>query len=336
MDRNRTWAKAWIGAWCGLVLGAGGCGPGGATDGADMKPPSNACDSTSQLKFAMKQVGLPVMPGYKSDVDGDGTSENRLAAIIGTLEGMGIDMQEALNTDVQSGRFLMMADMQGPNMMTGCANVVVHAGNMPAMPPKYDGTDSFQAMPGETPVTLSGNVAGGALSTTGPKDQAPAAVTKLQMSVPMQGGVRLPITVYGVQMVGSVSQGGVMSGELHGAVRKKDIDQNVIPMVAQALTNRINADPTGSREKFFAQIFEDQTTTASKDKCTNSPSMCCAKNPATCKITTAELLANPIIQNITAPDVQMFSGDTWAPKPGGTQKDSLSFGVGFNAAKAAF
>jgi hypothetical protein len=137
-------------------------------------------------------------------------------------------------------------------------------------------------------------------------------------------------------MVGTVSGTGVMSGELHGTVRKKDIDDNVIPMVAQALTNQINADPGSNLGKYYTNLFEDQTTQASKDKCTNSPSMCCAKNPATCKITAAELLANPIIQNITAPDVQMFSGDTWAPKPGGTQKDSLSFGMGFSAAKASF
>ena len=248
--------KTWIGICCGLWLA--GCG-GGNMGTADMNPPSNSCSATSQLKFAMKQVGLPVMPGYKSDVDGDGTSENRLGSIIGTLEGMGIDMQSALNTDVQSGKFLMMADMQGPSMMTGCTNVVVHSGSMPGAPPKYDGSDSFQKDPGETPVTLSGNVAGGALATTGPKDQSASAVTQLKMMVPMQDNVRLPITVYGVQMVGSVSGSGVMSGELHGVGRKKDVDDNVIPLVAMGLTNRINANPGTDRTKFFIQIFEDQT-----------------------------------------------------------------------------
>ena len=332
MNRKRIW----INGWCGLLLWASGCGPGAATGGVDMSPPSNTCDSTSQLKFAMKQVNLPVMPGYKSDVDGDGTSENRLGTVISTLEGMGLDLQNNLNTDVKSGKFLMMADMQGPSMMSGCANVVVHSGDMPAMAPKYDGSDSFKPKPGETPVTLPGTLAGGTLQTTRPKDQAPAAVSKLQMSVPMLGNVRLPITIYGAQMTGGVSGTGVMSGELHGVVRKKDIDDNVIPMVAQALTNQINADPTSNLSKYYTNLFEDQSTQASKDKCTSSPSMCCAKNPATCKLTSAELLANPIIQNITAPDVQMFSGDTWAPVAGGTQKDSLSFGAGFSASKASF
>ena len=326
--------KTWIGMCCGLWLA--GCG-GANMGAADMNPPSNACSATSQLKFAMKQVGLPVMPGYKSDVDGDGASENRLGSIIGTLEGMGIDMQSALNTDVQSGKFLMMADMQGPSMMTGCTNVVVHSGSMPGAPPKYDGSDSFQKDPNESPVTLSGNLAGGALNTTGPKDQAPAAVTKLQMMVPMQDNVRLPITIYGVQMTGSVGGSGVMSGELHGVVRKKDIDDNVIPMVAMGLTNRINSNPGTDRTKFFIQIFEDQTNSGeSKTKCMSTPAMCCAKNPATCKITSAELLANPLVQNMIAPDVQMFNGSDWSPKPGGGTKDSLSFGVGFSAAKAAF
>src|SRR5690348_10015148 len=101
MKVERKFRNTWMGAACGLVLFAAGCGGAGATGSPDMSPPSNSCDTTSQLKFAMKDLQLPVMPNFKSDVDGDGTSENRLSAIIGGLEAMSFDMQSALDTDVQ-------------------------------------------------------------------------------------------------------------------------------------------------------------------------------------------------------------------------------------------
>ena len=103
-----------------------------------------------------------------------------------------------------------------------------------------------------------------------------------------------------------------------------------------AITNKIHNDPTSDRTKFFIATFEDPTNTPSMTKCMSTPAQCCAKNPATCTITTAELQTLPLIQNMLAPDVQMFSGDTWSPKPGGASKDSLSFGIGFSASKATF
>jgi hypothetical protein len=161
-------------------------------------------------------------------------------------------------------------------------------------------------------------------------------VTPLRISVPLVEGVTVPLDLYGVELQGTLSDSDVMDGELHAVLRKQDIDEQLIPAMAQAFTAKINKDPTGAVAQALIPFFEDSDYATSKAKCDSEPARCCAKNPTTCEISAAELRENTMLMQSLEPDVQMFQDGAWKPTPGGSTKDSLSIGFGISAVKASF
>jgi len=319
-----------------------GCGDGnavcaeGSTDPA-CAPPVNACSTTSQARFVVHQVTMPGGTNHFTyDVDGDGTSENKTEDVVAGLEAAGLNIQQAFDDDLASGDILMLIDIQGGSLMNGCANVIIREAKPPSMPPAFNGMDSFTTNPNYTAVKLVGNLANGALTTTAPKNQPPASLGVLKLSVPITLDYKLPLIVYGARIEGQLNASGITNGRLHGALRRTDLETYSFPVVAQAITQRINELPNDSEEALMIAVFEDQNNTISKQKCMNTPAKCCATNPTTCEITAAEVGASPLIQQLIAPDIQMFQNGSWSPAPEGAAPDSLSFGIGFAGVKATF
>ena len=55
------------------------------------------------------------------------------------------------------------------------------------------------------------------------------------------------------------------------------------------------------------------------------------------KIDVCEVATAGLIQNVLAPDIQMFDANgNYHPNPDNTHKDSLSLGLGFSAVTATF
>lgn len=319
-----------------------GCGDGnvacteGSTDPA-CAPPVNACSTTSQARFVVHQVTMPGGTNhFPYDVDGDGKTENKTEDVVAGLEAAGLNVQQAFDDDLADGDILMLIDIQGGSLMNGCANVVIREATPPGMPPAFNGMDSFTPNPSYTAVKLVGNLSNGSLTTTAPKNQPPASLGVLKLSVPITLDYKLPLIVYGARIEGKLSATGITNGRLYGALRKTDLETYSFPVVAQAVTQRINELPNDSEEALMIAVFENQNNTISKDKCTNTPAKCCATNPTTCEITAAEVGASPLIQQLIAPDIQMFQNGSWSPSPEGAAPDSLSFGIGFAGVKATF
>jgi hypothetical protein len=309
----------------------------GSTDPACV-PPTNACPTTPRLKFVPKQLMMPSGTNhYSYDIDGNGTAENKVEDVIEGLETAGLDIQNAINGDVEDGDFLMLVEIQGSSLLNGCANVILRDAMPVMMPPGYDGNDTFQPKADATPVKLVGNISNGFLTTTAPKNQPPASLATLNLAITITLDFKLPLILYGARIEGQVSPNGVTNGRLHGALRKEDVEEFSLPVVAQAVTQRINEDPGGTGETAaMIAIFESDSNTVSQAKCSATPAKCCATNPATCVITPEEIGQSTIIQQILTPDVQMFQNGAWSPKAGGSAPESLSFGIGFVGIKAAF
>lgn len=320
-----------------------GCSDGAGVDcvanpGApECPPPTNACSTASQARYVVHQVTMPSSANhYSYDVDGNGTVENKTEDVVAGLEGAGLNIQQAFSAHLADGQILMLIDVQGGSLTTGCANVILREAKPTTMPPAFNGMDSFTPNPDYASVKLVGNLSSGLLTTTAPKNQPPASLGVLKLSVPITLDYKLPLIVYGARVEGQLTANGITNGKLHGALRKVDLETYSFPVVAQAITQRINEPPNGSEEALMISLFEDQNNTISKQKCMTTPAKCCATNPTTCEITAAEVGASPIIQQLIAPDVQMFQGETWTPTPGGSSKESLSFGIGFAGVKATF
>lgn len=300
-------------------------------------PPDNACSTTSQIKLVANQVTMPSGNNhYTYDVDGNGTAENKVEDVVEGLEMTGLDIQNAFNSHLAEGDALVLIDIQGGSLMNGCANVVLRSAKPPGMPPAFNGNDTLTPDPDSATVKLVGNISNGQLMTTAPKNQPPASLGVLKLAVPITLGYKLPLTLYGARIEGQLVPTGITGGRLHGVLKKSDIEQYSFPVVAQAVTQRINEPPNGQEESLMIGIFENQNNPISAAKCANTPAKCCATNPTTCVITPEEVGSSPLIQQIIAPDVQMFNGGNWSPMPGGGSPESLSFGIAFAAVKAKF
>ena len=127
----------------------------------------------------------------------------------------------------------------------------------------------------------------------------------IQVNLPLAMGA-LPLKIYGAHIQGNVTASGVMSGELHGVIRKTDIDTQIIPAVAQLLTEQIRKNPMSSTAQTIIRLFEDQAgNEASKKKCMNTPAKCCSipASLPTCEIIAEEVRTNALIGNVLASDV---------------------------------
>lgn len=334
----RSWKKS-LGISLPLVLLAtGACGP--ASGDAPKPPPPAAagCDDSAKSRFVANQLTLPsITRSYAGDMDGDGSTDNRFHTLFSGLQAVGFDSQTLVNNMATNGRGMTLVEMSGSGQREGCsATMRMQAAEHPAAPPRYDGKDTFTPRSGSPAVSLSGSVSDGVLGTTSPTQLQASEVTPLRISVTLVEGVSVPLDLYGVQLQGAVSDSGTMEGEVHAVLRKQDIDEQVIPAMAQALTAKVNKEPDGALAQTIVSFFEDQDSTTSKAKCDSEPARCCARNPATCDLSAEELRENSTLMQFLEPDVQMFQNGSWKPTPGGTAKDSLSIGFGLSAVQASF
>jgi len=313
------------------------CGGDAGTDGTCGK--GTATGAT--VKFVTSDVQLPSgTMTYGTDIDGDGKADNQLAKITGVI-GSQVDLATPVTKAVKDGDLLIGMAITAANLTDACASVTANLLTKPASPPKLDGTDTLTVNAAQAPANLfggigpSGGTTSGKLFTVAPPKQSNADLQKISINIPLADGV-LPLVLQGAHVEGTISDKGVMSGQIHGVISKDDVNGKVIPAVATVLTQTVNKDPNSSSSKTIIMLFEDQSLPASKAKCMVAAD-CCATNAKTCKITADEVKAQPLIGNFLAPDVQVFDANgNWAPVPKGPDKNGLSVGLGFTAVSASF
>ncbi len=281
--------------------------------------------------YATHSIMLPGTMSFAIDIDGGGRPQNQLKSIIGAISAAGFDLQGPVDMAVAAGKTVFLMDVATLDLKDACGSLVVGTASPSPSPPRYDGNDHFTLDPNFAPADLSECAVAGNMSTIVPSKLKPAEVRQIFFALPLGGGI-LPLTVYGAHVQGRIDGNGILSGQIHGVIRKADIDGMIIPAIAQLLTDSIHADPTGGTSQTIIKLFEDMSNPISQNKCKVAAD-CCAKSPTTCVILPAEVQANSLIQNVLAPDVQAFSGGVWMPVPKGTQKDSLSVGIGFTAVR---
>lgn len=346
-----------LGATCGLLLAATGAGCGGDDIDPDGMGNGLNCSADkvtgSSNKFASDALKLPKTSGtstYAYDFDGNGKQENQLKNLVSVISLAGLNIQESIDKAVTSGQAILLADIKTPDLMTSsCSSLTFNLAESPAMgapPLKFDGTDTF-AVSKIMGATLYGNVVGGKLSTIPSKDQTAATEQRITLNLPIGSGTVLPLSLRGAHIEGTlVMENGILkiqNGAIHGVLAKKDIDEKIVPIVADLLTTLIHGDivpgmmgmpsTPGQTAKAIIGLFEVPTDT----KCTTNPKDCCATNLDTCKITKEEVAASSI-GNILSPDVQVLdeTGVSWKPVAGGKAFNAMSVGIGFSSVKANF
>ena len=344
-----------LGAACGFLLSAAGAGCGGddGTMDPNNMPPAPVCDAKAVTgtdnKAATDALKLPGVSGNKTyvyDFDGDNRQENQLKNLINTISLSGLDIQASVNKAVQSGDAIVLMNLKtGDIMKADCASVTMGLAKGPAPmapAPKFDGTDTFQILTDIKPVSLFGKIDGGKLSTLASKEQRGDIETEQQILVnlPLGDGKNLPLALHGAHLEGTVVKDGsvirIKDGVLHGVLAQKDIDDKIVPLVANLLTDMINKDPMSDTAKTIIGLFENQNDAVTKKKCMDNAKDCCKTNPTTCKILPAEV-KNSAVGGVLSSDVQVFDDNgKWAPVAGGKKYNGMSVGIGFTGVSAKF
>src|ERR1051326_911858 len=188
------------------------------------------------------------------DLNNDGQVDNQLGMVLATFVAQGIgSSQPSLDTDVDRGDILTLADLDADSLTTGAATFTLYAGANP-MPPACNGSgdttcrhhlggngsfDVSSTSPRDT--ALAGTFASGTLLTAANGNGRLHLQTVFMTSTP----VTLDLIGARVKVTG-VTANGIASGIIAGGVTAADIDTTLVPAWQETLQTRMIADCPGA------------------------------------------------------------------------------------------
>jgi hypothetical protein len=317
------------------------CGGGGTSSGD-----CTASGGGNTAKYVTSAVMVPEQRSdFAIDLNGDGRVDNQLGNIIGALEGQMLKVQDGVNQAVTDGTLIVLMSETSSDatyQSDNCATAQLQVGQSMAMP-DYSGMGHFAVDTGQQGGTFNGPIKLGKFSSA-----PPATTTKpieVDIKLPLIAGadpVTLKVNGAHLQFTRD-SAGKITGGQLNGAIKNSDVQSLIIPNVATLLTKKITDDSTppsmlSAGDMQILSIFDnggkpDAACTAGT--CKNPDGSCATK--ADNKIDICEVSTAGLIQNVLAPDVQMFdAAGNYKPNKDNTVKDSLSLGLSFSAVGASF
>ena len=291
-----------------------------------------------RAQYVWNAVAVPMQRSdYAFDLNGDGRADNQFGNIYGALHGQDLDVQNDATQAVTSGQSLTLIDAHADDFSDdACAASDVEAAGAMASP-DFSGAGHFTVDAAALPGHFAGTFGAGTFSSLPPPASAATPVT-MTLRLPLLGAI------IGVQLVGAhvqytrATDGTVTGGQLNGAIRNADIQNIVVPALAASLTAQVQVTPLSTRAMELLNIFDNggkSDPTCADGTCKNPDGTCAIKGDS--KIDVCEVATCGLIQNVLAPDVQMFDANgNYQPSPDNTHKDSVSIGLGFSAVPATF
>jgi hypothetical protein len=314
----------------GGAFGLAACGGGGDDDGpgnggGDVNP--DGTHTGYVVDSLMVPANTSEATAVQLDIDGDGRAENALGGILATVASFEIDIQSQVDAAVAEGTVIILADLQATSLTeaTGVGLQVFRGGTPDPMPCADEadmvcgghlGGDASFTVAEDYDALVVGSIVGGAF-TGGPGE--------VTIELALSEGNAVPIRLVGARVETNVSESGLTSGKLGGAITTEDVDMHLIPAVADII-NGIVAEcemvgdlccPEDSAGEQVLTLFNDEG------------------NGGDCMVTDEELLMSDIAELIRNPDLDLFNGSEYDPNQDG-ERDSISLGVGFTAVSASF
>jgi hypothetical protein len=277
---------------------------------------------------------------YGLDLNNDKTVDNQLGMVLGTLSGQGFDVQGAIDEAVAEGSIILLVDFQTTSFSAaGGAGLSIKLGDVPT-PAACNAGEMYECKlgngtecnTGEAGCTCAGcgrHLNGAGSFTIDPSSPMDAVVRGKVVGGTFTGGpgdIHLEISLGGtgaiaLDLIGArakatgISDAGMESVILAGALTKEDLDTKVIPAIHGQIEPLITEDcPTpaapdcgcmaGSTGKTILNLFDTM--------------------PKNCAVTVDEIKNNTLIQSLLAPDVTVDG------------KMALSLGIKATAVKGTF
>jgi len=314
----------------GLAVACGGdetTGPGTGNDGNgnDTTP----ADYANRAGYVFDDIVVPTSESQAKelalDIDGNGTKDNALGKVISTLLSFSSDsdVQGNLDQAVAEGEVILIANLAYESFESSNGLMNLYQGDNPSNEP-CAGDVCGKHLDGST---------GFDISAASPLDNQIAGALNAGVFRGSHGKVTIPLplgdtlttlSVIEAATVVEASETSMLDGLLGGGITKDEIDNKLLPAVAE--------------------LIQNQTA----DECTGSAPNCCdeGSNGATimslfdengdCTVTAMELQNNALLQNLLAPDLDLLD-ESGKINPGSDGVlDSLSLGVGYSAVGARF
>ena len=312
----------------------------------DLRPPPDLARQMTcapaggalRAQYVWNAVAVPMQRSqYALDLNGDGRVDNQFGNIYGALAGQNLDVQNDATQAVTSGQSLTLIDAHADDFSDdACAASDVEQANAMASP-DFSGAGHFTVDAAALPGHFAGTFSAGTFSSL-PLPQSAATPVIMTLKVPLLGAIiAVPLVGAHVQYT-RAANGTVTGGQLNGAIRNSDVKNVLIPALAASLTAQVQVTPLDARAMELLAIFDNggKSDAACADgTCQNPDGSCAVKGDN--KIDICEVATAGLIQNVLAPDVQMFDlNGNYHPSPDNTNKDSLSIGLGFHAVPATF
>jgi hypothetical protein len=264
----------------------------------------------------------------KLDIDGNGSSENKLGDLVGLLTAGGFKVQEAIDEAVLTGAALLLVDVQTTSFSgASSAGVAFYLG------------DSATAMPAPCTDTTMITTCGKHLAGTGSFSIAASSPRDTQLPGPLTGGtlkagpgeLAIQIALTGapivVNLIGaraqisSVTADGIGKGVVGGAISLTELNNNVLPAIEGQLDAVVLRDcgPLAGRTGDTCNCTAGSTGLA---VLRGTPPF--DYSPADCDVSLDEIKNNTVVAPSLKSDVTVDG------MPG------ISVGLGFTAKKATF
>lgn len=318
-----AFVRPFLAAACLLPLSLVACGGGDST----------IVPEGTHYHYVANKVYVPTNATqareYGIDLDKNGTVDNQLGMVLGTLAGMGFDIQGTIDKAIADGSIILLVDFQTKDFMnTAAAGVQVFLGDKAtAMPAPCNGsadTTCGHHLTGTGMFTVAANspdnaALGGKIVngqfTGGPGD--------LSLQIALGGTDAIQLNLIGARakgsgmtdsMIGSGTSGGMVFG---GALTQDDLNNKVIPAIQKQLAPIIMRDCTmltappgcGCGDNTTGKTIIGLFDTA---------------DPKDCMVSVDEIKNNTLIKSLLAPDVTIEG------------KMALSLGIKATAVKGTY
>jgi hypothetical protein len=289
----------------------------------------------TRRQLVIRGITVPQLrTDFGFDLNGDGRVDNQLGNIIGAFAGSDVNSQSVVTQAIADGNDVELLEERSldPQLIDDdCAALTVVAG-LPQASPDFSGAGSFTPDPSVVPAEFSGPLMKGAFAAA-PAPAVTRTPVQLRLLLPIIDRM-VPVTLVGARIALDNS---TLTGQINGAVRSSEVQGVIVPAIAAGLNARVQADPSSSLAMQLLTIFD----TGGKPN-VNCPGTCANPDGSCARamdghIDVCEIATSGLIENVLAPDVQMFdaNGD-YHPNPLNTKKDCLSVGIAFSAVGARF
>lgn len=313
----------------GLAIACGGDETTGTGNNDGPGNDTTPDDYANRAGYVFDNIVVPTSEAQAKDlamdIDGNGTKDNALGKVISTLLSFSsdTDVQGNLDQAVAEGDVILIANLSYESFESSNGLMNLYEGENPSNAP-CAGEACGKHLDGSTGFDISAasprdNQISGAFNT----GVFRGSHGKVSIPLPL-GDTLTTLSVIEAATVVDTTETSMLNGLLGGGITKDEIDNKLLPAVAELIQNQTADECTGSAPNCCEQGSNGATIMSLFDE------------NGDCTVTAMELQNNALLQNLLAPDLDLLDGNgNIAPGSDGVL-DSLSLGVGYSAVGARF